>query len=174
MGALRAAELATFGMVGVGTIFEAYRDGVLEDDDEVAIEHASEEFGFRAASEAMVNIRATLEAAAAAGILPETVREEMQRIAKELFYPERSYPRVLEIASEHGVEAQALAAFRDWLPHGAVNRKREDAVAMLRTIRQALAEGLPPKQVRYTLQRTILWEQARSSGSRGDKKEETV
>ena len=44
MGALRAAELAPFGMEGVGAIFEAYRDGWLEDDDEVASEdglHAS-------------------------------------------------------------------------------------------------------------------------------------
>ena len=47
MGALRAAELAPFGMRGVGRIFEAYRDGVLpgsgdepfEDDDEVAVVH---------------------------------------------------------------------------------------------------------------------------------------
>ena len=39
IGALRAAELAAFGMEGVGTIFELYRDGVLEDDDEVAIAH---------------------------------------------------------------------------------------------------------------------------------------
>ena len=31
MGALRAAELHSFGMVGVGGIFEAYRDGELED-----------------------------------------------------------------------------------------------------------------------------------------------
>ena len=28
MGALRAAELEPFGMIGIGTIFEAYRDGV--------------------------------------------------------------------------------------------------------------------------------------------------
>src|SRR5262249_44516336 len=39
MGALRAAELASFGMEGVGAIFAAYRDGVLEDDDEVAVAH---------------------------------------------------------------------------------------------------------------------------------------
>src|SRR6185437_13385815 len=32
MGALRAAELAAFGMEGVGAIFEAYRDGVIEAD----------------------------------------------------------------------------------------------------------------------------------------------
>ncbi len=34
MGALRGAELCTFGMRGVGRIFEAYRDGIFEDDDE--------------------------------------------------------------------------------------------------------------------------------------------
>src|SRR5215470_18896878 len=39
MGALRAAELHPFGMQGVGSIFEAYRSGELEDDDEVAVLH---------------------------------------------------------------------------------------------------------------------------------------
>jgi hypothetical protein len=37
MGALRAAELHPFGVRGVGAIFEAYRDGALTDDDEVAL-----------------------------------------------------------------------------------------------------------------------------------------
>ena len=36
IGALRAAELHPFGMVGIGRIFEAYCDGTLTDDDEVA------------------------------------------------------------------------------------------------------------------------------------------
>src|SRR5262245_16389942 len=35
MGALRAAELHAFGMEGVGKVFESFRDGHLEDDDEV-------------------------------------------------------------------------------------------------------------------------------------------
>ena len=46
MGALRAAELSVFGMHGVGTIFEAYRDGTLEDDDEVALLHGPAEAGY--------------------------------------------------------------------------------------------------------------------------------
>ena len=41
MGALRAAELHAFGMEGVGEIFECYRDGTLEDDDEVAVVHGA-------------------------------------------------------------------------------------------------------------------------------------
>jgi hypothetical protein len=60
MGALRASELHTFGMRGVGRIFEAFRDGALEDDDEVAMVHGPADLEYVAASEAMVNIRATL------------------------------------------------------------------------------------------------------------------
>ena len=43
-------------MRGVGKIFEAFRDGDLEDDDEVAVVHGPAEFGFREISVAMVNI----------------------------------------------------------------------------------------------------------------------
>ena len=45
MGALRAAELDTYGMTGIGAIYEAYRDGVYEDDDEVAVLHGPAETG---------------------------------------------------------------------------------------------------------------------------------
>ncbi len=37
MGALRASELDTYGMIGVGRIYRWYRDGVAESDDEVAV-----------------------------------------------------------------------------------------------------------------------------------------
>lgn len=39
MGALRAAELAPYGMTGVGQIFDQLRTGVLDADDEVAVLH---------------------------------------------------------------------------------------------------------------------------------------
>ena len=69
MGALRAAELADFGMQGVGHVFQDFRDGVLEDDDEVAVVHAPAEIGFVAASEAMVNIRRTLAVAESEAVI---------------------------------------------------------------------------------------------------------
>ena len=74
IGALRAAELVAFGMEGVGTIFELYRDGVLEDDDEVAIAHGPAEAGFLAGSEAMVNIRQTLRKAERLGVISQRLR----------------------------------------------------------------------------------------------------
>ena len=37
MGALRAAEMDTLGMVGIGEIYRMYKSGELESDDEVAL-----------------------------------------------------------------------------------------------------------------------------------------
>ena len=103
IGALRAAELAAFGMEGVGNIFERFRDGVLEDDDEVAIAHGPAEVGFVAASEAMVNIRETLTKAERLCVISREVRAELEKIGKELFYPDRAYQVILRCASERGV-----------------------------------------------------------------------
>ena len=63
MGALRAAELEAFGMVGVGEVFRMFRDGVLEDDDEVAVIHGPSDAAYVTLTEALVNIRATLASA---------------------------------------------------------------------------------------------------------------
>ena len=37
MGALRASELDDFGMIGIGQVYEDYRSGVVESDDDVAV-----------------------------------------------------------------------------------------------------------------------------------------
>jgi hypothetical protein len=47
MGALRAAELAGFGMVPVGDIAAAHLSGALTCDDEVALLHDDGELGYR-------------------------------------------------------------------------------------------------------------------------------
>ena len=37
MGALRASELDDFGMIGVGRVYQDYRMGIIESDDDVAV-----------------------------------------------------------------------------------------------------------------------------------------
>jgi len=163
MGALRAAELVPFGMAGVGAVFEAYRDGVLEDDDEVALVHGRPEDDYRAGSEPMVNIRATLARAGAEGILGGPACAILQRTAKELFYAERSYARILELAAARGAPPAELEAFRRWLSEGAVNQKRDDALAMLRAMGEFLATDPGPKCVSYVFEETMFWEALRRS-----------
>lgn len=160
MGALRAAELEAFGMVGVGEIFEAYRTARLEDDDEVAVVHAPAEMGYRVLSEAMVNIRSTLEAAEAAGVVSASTHAALVRCARGLFYPERSYPLLLERAAAEGLPAAELDALRAWLPGGQINQKREDALAMLRLMRDELSARPQPKQATFTLEFTDMCHEA--------------
>jgi hypothetical protein len=161
MGALRAAELAAFGMEGIGKIFQTYRDGKLEDDDEVAVIHTSAERGYEPVSVAMVNIRATFEAAEAARVIRRGTRRALERIAKGLFYQERTYAAVFQNAHKAGVSDCELDALRAWLPTGQVDQKREDALAMLRAIRSWLDAGVPAKPVQYSFEYTANWEIAR-------------
>lgn len=168
MGALRAAELAPFGMRGVGRIFEAYRDGVLagsddepfEDDDEVAVVHGPPESGYVAASEAMVNIRCTLAEAVREGVIGEATRVRLVDVAKSVFFPERGYALVLERGRAAGLPEVELAALERWLPSGRVNQKRADATAMLEAMRDFVAGSPPPARASFAFERTTLWERA--------------
>ena len=160
IGALRAAELDAFGMQGIGRIYEAYREGVLEDDDEVAVLHGPEELGYPPLTEAMVNIRATLDAAVQCGVMSQEVMERLTAIARTLFYKERTYEAVSRAASGAGLPAGPLRAFADWLPAGRIDQKRHDAELMLDAIRAHLAAGAPPLRVSYTLAETVAWETA--------------
>lgn len=80
-GALRAAELARYGMLGCGVVFRLFRRGILEDDDEVCVMHAPREFRYEPLSFAMVNIRYTLRALRRRGAFD---RKEEQILCDEL------------------------------------------------------------------------------------------
>lgn len=161
MGALRACELASFGMVGVGAVHDAFARGELTADDEVAVAHASAEEGYRATSEAMVNIRATLRAAVGAGAVTAAAGERLERIAKGLFYPDRCYPILLARAAEEGVSAGELDALRRFLREGRVDQKRLDALALVQVMRERFAGGVEPMRVRYHFEPTDAWEHIR-------------
>src|SRR6516225_2783541 len=102
IGALRAAELADFGMWGIGSIYHQFYSGALADDDEVAVLHGPEELGYPAVTEAMVNIRATLAEAARQGVVEPSLAASLTGIAKALFYKERNYSGILQAANAQG------------------------------------------------------------------------
>ena len=160
IGALRAAELDTFGMKGIGQIYADFRDGVLEDDDEVAVLHGPEEIGYPPLTEAMVNIRATLETAVRDGIVSAELAAELAVIAKSLFYKERNYPAILN-ATASGQTAISLRDFAHWLSRGGIDQKRLDALAMLNAICGYIADGPQPLRVTFRLAHTAAWQAAR-------------
>jgi hypothetical protein len=154
IGALRAAELHQFGMKGVGRIFAAYRDGILIDDDEVAVLHGPQELGYPAVTEAMVNIRATLDEAVAKGMLNPWLVAELTDIGKALSYKERSWDAILRVASGCRLPSTPVNDLRAWLPTRQIDQKRVDALEMIAAIRAHLAAVVAPLTVSYRFQDT--------------------
>jgi hypothetical protein len=137
MGALRAAELHRFGMIGVGRIFDWYVSGVIEADDEVAIAHEPPERAYRAVSEALVNLRATFLAAEARGVIHPETRARLIELGRSLFYPIRTLRQLLSTARQSGIDAGELDSLSDWLaasPDNFVDQKRRDALACLERV----------------------------------------
>ena len=158
IGALRAAELAPFGMKGIGQIYEAFRDGILEDDDEVAVLHGPEELGYPAVTEAMVNIRATLAAATDSSVFGSPLAANLTDIAKALFYKDRTYSAILQTAARQGLNRGFLRDFTEWLRQSRIDLKLHDALAMVAIIRHRLVLGVPALRVSYAMAETTAWE----------------
>lgn len=164
MGALRAVELQEFGMIGVGRVFELFATGFLEDDDEVAIVHDDAEHGYKGRSEAMVNIRITLDSAVVAGVLSPDSRDTLISRTKANFYPDRSYQSLLSSPGGGVGEAQ-LRDLAAWLQAGhEVNQKRADALALLERLNSDL-QGEPGRTTvfpAFTFEHTDAWEALRA------------
>jgi hypothetical protein len=137
MGALRAVELAPFGMVGVGRIFEAYQREEIELEDEVTVMHAGPERDYRASSEALVDMRATLAAAEGAGVIDATTRAGLVALAASTFYAERSYAQLLAHADRSLLADDARAQLTSFLSseQNRVKLKQADALECLGVIR---------------------------------------
>ena len=138
MGALRAAELDTLGMEGVGEIYRFYRDGVLTSDDEVALVYDPETF--LPLSEPLVNIRCTIRAAEGAGVLRPDVADLLEGIAASLYFPDRTWETICSEARGR-ISPDEIRVFRDFLKTSAVDQKRSDAMGALSRTKE-LAEEL--------------------------------
>ena len=158
MGALRASELAPFGMIGVGEVYEQFERGELEDDDEVTIVHSDQDTGFAPLSDAMVNIRATLRDAVSGAVISNPEAASLVKSAKNLHYAERTFERLLE-----GAPAPIQARLQPWLKHNKVDVKRSDALVMLRKIKSMQDQGIlsTPFQAEFEFAHTDAWEQVR-------------
>ncbi len=153
MGALRAAELRPFGMIGVGRVFEGYARGYLVGDDEVAVLHGPEDWGWGALTEPLVNVRATLLHAIRQFAIDAEAARLVLNTAMRIFYKERTWPSILSGMEASGHPGAARGrALRDWLPGGRVDLKRRDALACLERARsiddlEPPARPLPPRTV---------------------------
>jgi hypothetical protein len=146
MGALRAAELHTLGMIGVGHIFDAYRRGLIDADDEVAVLHGPAAFDWSPLTEPLVNIRATLLHAVRRRVIRAPQARGLLEAARSIYYKHRTWTTILDARGlDDSTEAGGLDGFRVWLPVGYVDLKQRDALAC---VRAALRHGAGPQPSR--------------------------
>ncbi len=93
MGALRASELDTLGMTGIGYVYNQYASGEVDSDDDVAVMLDSETL--EPLSEPLINMKYVFENAADENVLTLDEKEELLAIAKKTYYPKRSYAKTL-------------------------------------------------------------------------------
>jgi hypothetical protein len=141
MGALRACELHSFGMIGVGRIFRAYLNGDLTSDAAVAVAHGPAELGFPLLSVAQVDVAATARALVAREHLAPEEARALVRTSAAIFYADRTWRGIAE-ACAGPREAASLEAL---LSSSHVEAKRLDAIELLRTMERA-----PPTVARGT------------------------
>lgn len=124
MGALRAAECEPFGMIGLGEIFRAYRDGVRTSDADVAIAHAPADLNYRPLTVALVDAEATI---GSISDLPIDVSERLMNAAQAEHFSSRTWRSIVKRA---GLDTELAKT----LTENAICVKREDALQLLRTL----------------------------------------
>lgn len=135
MGALRASELADFGMEAIGSIAHDYVSGIINDDDEVAVLHSAKQSAYLSLTDAMVNIRNTLSSALSAKMIDQYNATIILNTAKQLFYQERTIHKAIEKSLENGADKIQLNLLIQFLKkNGIKNTKKEDAILVLKTI----------------------------------------
>lgn len=161
IGALRAAELASFGMRGFGRIFEAYLQGEIEGDDEVAVLHTPKDMGYANLTEALVNIRYACKCATAAGVISPDAQNMVVTAAAALPFHERVFPHILEAAMKRGLSPDVAQALRNFTEGQQFDLKRKDALELVQALRTPPQE---PAKAPFTLHETAFLRNWRISG----------
>jgi hypothetical protein len=132
MGALRASELDSLGMVGVGYCYEQYASGNVDSDDEVAVMLDSE--SLEALSIPLISMRYVFDNAVTENIISESEKDELLNIAKKTFYPKRNYGQTLaESNLDNDKKGNLINFIRE-----SKDIKKEDAKDLLNLIKSKL------------------------------------
>ena len=126
MGALRASELDSLGMIGVGYCYNQYASGAIDSDDDVAVMLDSE--SLEALSVPLISMNYVFENAVSENILTESEREELSS--------KRNYAQAL---SESSLSDEKKAELIDFIRESEDIKKR-DAVELLNYIKTCINE----------------------------------
>ncbi len=135
LGALRAAECASFGMEVVGSIASSYADGSRIEDADVCLVHAPAELDFMPLTEPLVDVEATVAAMLQAGLASAGEAEALLAAARTLYFADRT---IEALTSTAGLPALG-PAYRK----ARVGAKSADALLLVERLKAAPSGRLP-------------------------------
>ena len=134
LGALRAVELEKFGMKGIGKIFQLYKNGIINADDEVAVTFVRENNILQ--SEAMIDIRFNLFLAYKKGIITNQTKKRFAKIAKKIYFPFRNYEDIIKLTHQQFPSIyNELESFRSYILKNRDSLKARDAIKLLKYLK---------------------------------------
>ena len=104
----------------------------------MALIYGPPELGYMPRSEPLVNIRATL-AAAVPSVISADERDRLIEHARNLYYPERSFAKLLDTGPAVDWPADRRAKLAKFLSQSHIDQKRCDAIEALRSVAAAKA-----------------------------------
>jgi hypothetical protein len=128
MGALRASEMDSLGMIGIGYVYEQYATGKVASDDDVAVMLDNDTL--KALSEPLINMDYVFTNAVSENIITQSQKDELIKIAKSTFYPKRNYSQTINSSS---LDEETRNQLIDFI-RTSVDIKKEDAKELIRYI----------------------------------------
>lgn len=132
MGALRAAELNDYGMIGIGRVYEYYSSNVITSDDEVAILH-SQSPPYEPLSTPLINVRLTLDDLVAANELTALDADSILSEISSIHFSDRKAATIDSIKTVKELCPELSSLIIDW--------KHRDALTALRYLSQLYNKG---------------------------------
>jgi len=141
LGALRAVELEKFGMIGIGKVFELFKNGIIDADDEVAV--TFDQTNHKVQSEAMIDIRFNLFIAQRKRIIDADTKRALAKVAKDTYFPFRNYESIIdESIKRFQIFEEQLEAFRNYIRKNKDSLKERDAIRTISYIKCIYRSGL--------------------------------
>ena len=133
MGALRAAELDDFGMVGIGYVYNQYKNGFIESDDDVAI--IINPLNLEQLSDSLVSMEYNFKRMLDKGIISEEEFNRLFKTAKSIFYPKRTYDLVFNSVD---IDKNKIKELEKFLDEEGIDIKRQDAIDVIKYIKSMI------------------------------------
>jgi hypothetical protein len=124
-------------MIGIGKIFQLFKHGKLDADDEVAVTFSQDLY--RLQSEAMVDIRYNLYLSLKRGFVDKETKDAIAKVAKSIYFPYRTYQNIIEETIKNYPQLENnTRRFEAYILRNRKSLKERDALKLIEHIRDMI------------------------------------